>query len=171
LAVTVLYELPFFQHSGDEAEKLTLGGWRFNVISTFRSGGSITPGLSESNQGLSARPDQAANTSTNGPKLWKNAATAQWFNTTAFKDPAYGYYGNAQNGIIRGPGSEVWNLSLFKEFHFWENNMLEFRAESFNLFNHTNPSNPNATLGNSNYGKVTSAADPRILELALRYKF
>jgi hypothetical protein len=49
--------------------------------------------------------------------------------------------------------------------------MLEFRAESFNLFNHTNPSNPNATLGNSNYGKVTSAADPRILELALRYKF
>jgi len=171
LAVTVLYELPFFQHSGDEAAKLTLGGWRFNVISTFRSGGSITPGLSESNQGLSARPNQAANTSTNGPKLWKNAATAQWFNTMAFTDPGYGYYGNAQNGIIRGPGSEVWNLSLFKEFHFWENNMLEFRAESFNLFNHTNPNNPNATYGNSNYGKVTGAADPRILELALRYKF
>jgi hypothetical protein len=91
--ITVLYELPFFQHSGNEFEKLVLGGWRLNDISTFRS----------------RRLDHA--------------------------------------GIIRGPGSEVWNLSLFKEFHFWENNMLEFRAESFNLFNHTNPNNPNATYG------------------------
>jgi len=169
MAFTVLYELPFFQDSGNGFEKEILGGWRLNDISTFRSGGSITPGLSESNQGLAARPNQIAGT--NGPKTWKNGSTQQWFNTAAFVDPAYGYYGDAQNGIIRGPGQEVWNLSLFKEFHFWENNLLEFRAESFNLFNHTNPSNPNATLGNANYGKVTSAADPRILELALRYKF
>jgi hypothetical protein len=49
--------------------------------------------------------------------------------------------------------------------------LLEFRAEAFNTFNHTNPGNPNTTLGNANYGKVTSAADPRILELALRLKF
>ena len=39
------------------------------------------------------------------------------------------------------------------------------------MFNHTNPSNPNTTLGNANYGKVTGAFDPRILEVALRLKF
>jgi hypothetical protein len=52
-----------------------------------------------------------------------------------------------------------------------EKDYLEFRAEAFNTFNHTNPSNPNTTLGNSNYNKVTVALDPRILEFALRLKF
>jgi hypothetical protein len=48
---------------------------------------------------------------------------------------------------------------------------LEFRAEAFNTFNHTNPGNPNTTLSNANYGKITSAVDPRILEFAARLKF
>jgi hypothetical protein len=62
-------------------------------------------------------------------------------------------------------------MALFKDFHFTEKDFVEFRAEAFNTFNHTNPGNPNTTLGNANYDKVTSAADPRILELALRVKF
>jgi hypothetical protein len=49
--------------------------------------------------------------------------------------------------------------------------VLEFRAEAFNLFNHPNPQNPNTTIGNANMNKVTSAYDPRIMELALRFKF
>jgi hypothetical protein len=183
LAVTVLYELPFFKH-GNEFEKLAFGGWRINDISTFRSGGSITPGLSMSNQGLAARPFVVPGVSTNGPKTWKTGSTQQWFNAAAYVDPRntqtnglsnallyYGYYGNAQNGTIRGPGQEVWNVSLFKDFHISETNFFEFRAEAFNLLNHANPSNPNASIGNANMNKITDTADPRILELALRYKF
>ena len=170
MALTLLYELPFFRD--DHGLKgIVLGGWRLNDISTFRSGTSLSPALSESNQGLSVRPNQVAGMSTNGPKTWKNGSSQQWFNTGAFVDPAYGYYGNAQIGIIRGPGQQVHNLSLFKEFHIKDTHLIEFRAEAFNFVNHTNPSNPNTTLGNSTYGKITSAADPRILELALRYKF
>jgi hypothetical protein len=74
-------------------------------------------------------------------------------------------------GLIRGPGQELFNTSLFKTFDILEKVHLEFRAEAFNTFNHTNPGNPNTSLGNGNYGKVTSAADPRILELAARLKF
>jgi hypothetical protein len=62
-------------------------------------------------------------------------------------------------------------MALFKEFHITERNFFEFRAEAFNTFNHTNPSNPTTTLSSTNYGKITGAADPRILELALRLKF
>ncbi len=190
MAITVLYQLPFFQHSGNEFEKLTMGGWRINDITTFRSGGSITPGVSFSTSGLTNRPFVVAGQSTNGPKTWKPSlcgATCQWFNGAAYVDPTahigggaanplyatlyYGYYGTAQNGTIRGPGQEVWNLSLFKEFHWKETNMVEFRAEAFNLLNHANPSNPNASIGNANVNKITGTADPRILELALRYKF
>jgi hypothetical protein len=183
IAITVLYELPFFQH-GNELEKLVLGGWRFNDISTFRSGSSITPGVSFSTSGLTNRPFVVPGVSTSGPKTWKTGSSQQWFNAAAYVNPTgtqstggsnallyYGYYGNAQNGTIRGPGQEVWNLSLFKEFHFRETHLVEFRAEAFNLLNHANPSNPNTSIGNANMNKITGTADPRILELALRYKF
>jgi hypothetical protein len=181
--ITVLYELPFFRHSGNELEKQILGGWRLNDISTFRSGGSLTPGITLTNAGLTARPFVVPGVSTNGPKTWKTGSTQQWFNTAAYVNPTtvangvsnatlyYGYYGNAQNGTIRGPGQEIWNLSLFKEFHIRETNAVEFRAEAFNLFNHTNPQNPNVTVANANVNKITGAYDPRIMELALRYKF
>jgi hypothetical protein len=120
-----------------------------------------------------------------GPKTWKNGSTQQWFNTSAFSCPgltngvncgtfpaaSWGLYGHAQTGIIRGPGQEIYNMALFKTFDFWEKAHLEFRAEAFNAFNHTNPNNPNTSLSNANYGKVTSALDPRLMELALRLKF
>jgi hypothetical protein len=181
--ITVLYELPFFQHSGNEFEKLTMGGWRINDISTFRSGGSITPGITLTNGGLTARPFVVPGVTTNGPKTWKTGSTQQWFNEAAYVNPTvsqngvsnatlyYGYYGNAQNGTIRGPGQEIYNLSLFKEFHITERNFFEFRAEAFNLLNHTNPQNPNTSVANANEDKITGAYDPRIMELALRFKF
>ncbi|MGA2897784.1 MAG: carboxypeptidase-like regulatory domain-containing protein [Acidobacteriaceae bacterium] len=185
LNITLLYKLPFFQNSGNQLEKLTMGGWSINDITTFRSGGSFDPGLSVALQGNASRPDVVPGVSTNGPKTWKNGSSQQWFNTSAFSCPgtttgatcvtmpatSFGLYGNAMTGIIRGPGQEIYNMALFKEFHITEANYFEFRAEAFNTFNHTNPNNPNATLGNANYGKVTGAADPRIMELALRYKF
>jgi hypothetical protein len=134
---------------------------------------------------LALRPDQVPGSTTNGPKTWKNGTSQQWFNTSAFSCPGLvngvscgtfptasdGLYGNAQTGIIRGPGQELFNTALYKTFNIAEKAHLEFRAEAFNTFNHTNPNNPNTTLGNANYGKVTGAADPRILELAMRLKF
>jgi hypothetical protein len=192
LNISLLYQLPFFQHSGNQLEKLTMGGWSINDISTFRSGDSLDPGLSESFQGNASRPDVVPGVSTNGPKAWKTTTgvAQEWFNTAAFSCPGstganvgvscgtmsaangnFGLYGNAMTGLIRGTGQEIYNMAMFKEFHITENNYFEFRAEAFNVFNHTNPNNPNTTLGNSNYGKVTSAADPRIMELALRYRF
>jgi hypothetical protein len=183
-AITVLYKLPFFEH-GNLFEKLTMGGWSINDISTFRAGSSITPGVSFSTSGLTARPFVVPGQTTNGPKTWKNGSTQTWFNAAAYVNPTgtqpnstlsnallyYGYYGNAQNGTIRGPGQEVWNVSLFKEFHITERNFFEFRAEAFNLLNHANPSNPNTSIGNANMNRITGTADPRILEMALRYKF
>ena len=191
--ISLLYQLPFFQHSGNMLEKQALSGWSINDITTFRSGDSLDPGLSGIGfQGNASRPDVVPGVSTNGPKAWKTTTgvTQEWFNTSAFSCPGssganvgtncgtmsaangnFGLYGNAMTGIIRGPGQEIYNMALFKEFHITEANYFEFRAEAFNTFNHTNPNNPNTTLGNSNFGKVTTAADPRIIELALRYRF
>jgi hypothetical protein len=187
LSITAIYSLPFFLHSGNLLEKELLGGWSIDNIASFRSGTSLTPGLGETNAGLALRPDQVPGSSTNGPKTWKNnvAPNQQWFNTSAFSCPglvdgkncgtfpaaSYGLYGTAQTGIIRGPGQELFSTSLYKTFSITEKVHIEFRAEAFNTFNHTNPGNPNTSLANANYGKVTSASDPRFLEFAARVKF
>ena len=121
-----LYKLPFFQNSGNQLEKLTMGGWSINDITTFRSGNSFDPGLSVALQGNASRPDVVPGVSTNGPKTWKYGSSQQWFNTSAFSCPgtttgvscvtmpatSFGLYGNAMTGIIRGPGQEIYNLSL-----------------------------------------------------------
>jgi hypothetical protein len=187
LSITAIYQLPFFAHSGNLLEKEALGGWSIDNIATFRSGTSLSPGLGETDAGLALRPDQVPGSTTNGPKTWKNGSTQQWFNTSAFScpgaitglgtncgtftSPNFGLYGTAQTGIIRGPGQELFNTALYKTFSITEKAHLEFRAEAFNTFNHTNPQNPTTTLSSSNYGKVTAAFDPRILELAARLKF
>ena len=185
LSISAIYTLPFFLHSGNLLEKEALGGWSIDNIAIFRSGTSITPGLGETDAGLALRPDQVPGTTTNGPKTWKNGTSQEWFNTSAFSCPgltngincgtfpaaSWGLYGTAQTGIIRGPGQELFNTALYKTFDITEKAHLEFRAEAFNTFNHTNPGNPTTTLSSTNYGKITGAADPRILELAARLRF
>ena len=62
--------------------------------------------------------------------------------------------------------------SLFKGFSMpFEGHRLEFRAEFFNVINRVNLGNPNTTLTNALFGRITSAGDPRIIQLGLRYAF
>ena len=162
---TAIYAMPWLKQ-GNFPERFLLAGWKVSGISTLRSGTSLTPGLSIANQGLSARPDVNQSAALKGPKTQK-----QWFNTSAFQRPASGYFGNAGTGVLRGPALLTLDTALYKEFHVRESNFFEFRAEAFNVLNHTNFSGVNTTFGNSSFGNVTSATDPRVLELALRYKF
>jgi hypothetical protein len=60
---------------------------------------------------------------------------------------------------------------MYKDFHITEANYFEFRAEAFNVFNHTNFSGISSNYGASTFGQVTSATDPRILEMAARFHF
>jgi hypothetical protein len=79
-------------------------------------------------------------------------------------------YGNAAQ--LRGPGLINLDMGLTRRFQVREWGSLEFRAEAFNAPNHVNPQNPVATLNSSTtFGKSVAAADPRIMQLALKYVF
>ena len=107
-----------------------------------------------------------------GQPLPDNQRTAdRWFDTSAFAAPAYGFYGNASNGTIRGPGYTSVNTSLYKTFPIRDRFNLQFRVEAFNVLNHPNFNNVDTGLGDGNYGQVTSAGDPRIMEFALKLFF
>jgi hypothetical protein len=141
-----------------------LGGWKYSGITAIQSGASLTPGLSVSDQGLASRPDATGT-------LTYPKTQAEWFNTAAYSAPAYGFFGNAANGSITGPGLVTFDMALYKDFRIGEHQTIQFRGELFNIFNHTNFSGVSTAYGASNFGQVTSALDPRIVEFALRYHF
>jgi hypothetical protein len=80
-------------------------------------------------------------------------------------------FGNAGRGILRGPGIEQFDLSLFRTIRFTESFNLQLRAETFNVFNHVNYGNPNTSLGNALFGRITTARDPRIIQFGVKLNF
>ncbi len=101
----------------------------------------------------------------------------QWFNPAAFVLPAQGTWGNLGRGVYTGPGLATVDFSLFKDTALSERVGLQFRAEAFNLLNHTNYGTPNATVFtgtavNSSAGLITSTATfSRQIQLGLKLTF
>ena len=164
-SLSYIWNIPFMQNATGFKRAL-LGGWKYSGITTIQSGLSLNPGLSVSNQGLATRPDVVS-----GQSLSYAKRVDQWFSTGTFAAPGYGFFGNAGQGIIRGPGVVNFDMAFYKDFRFKESQAIEFRGELFNIFNHTNFSGVDTTFGDAQFGRVTSALDPRIVEFALRYHF
>lgn len=102
------------------------------------------------------------------------------FNTGVFQRPVRGVMGNVGNGIVRLPGIVNFDFTMFKRFPLpGEGRNLEFRWETYNIFNHTQFSNMNinATFNavgaqtNAAFGQATANRPPRIMQVALRIRF
>lgn len=104
-----------------------------------------------------------------------SAAAGFFLNPAAFATPALGTFGNVAPRAFAGPGLQDVDLSIFKTFAIHEAWRVEFRAESFNAFNHANFSNPSSSITSSSigaFGKVTSTiTDPREYQFALKLYF
>ena len=100
-----------------------------------------------------------------------NQSAALWLNRAAFAKNAPGTYGNAGRDILRGPSSFNIDVALSRIFVLHENWHLEVRAEAFNAINHVNLRNPTTSLSSSNFGIITGAADPRIMQFAMKVTF
>ena len=178
---TVLYQLPEFS-GRNYAFRSVLGGWQANAIVFLQTGMPFNVGLASdvANTATSGiqRPNYVhvgSNTCTSGFVV-RNGTGANCIDATAYATPAQFTYGNLHRNDQKGPGRELVNFSMFKNFPIYERLTLQFRAEAFNLFNHANPANPNNTgnpqLGTANFGTITNTqTDPRILQLAGKINF
>jgi hypothetical protein len=158
-----IYELPFLRNATGLVGT-AFGRWTFSGLTVIESGFALSPGLSVSSPGLASRPNVVG-------ALTYPHTVSDWFSASTFAAPAWGFYGNAGVGIIRSPAENVWNWALYKTFPITERFRLQFRAEFFNIFNHTSFGNVDTNVGSGTYGQVTSALNPRILEFALRLNF
>ena len=172
LVVSYLWDMPRLK-SWHPVLRHTLGGWQNNGIVSAYSGVtfSIAAGIDQSLTANGAdRADLAGNwqLAANRPK---GEQILRWFNPAAFVLPREGAFGNSGRNNMRGPGSLNVDWGLFKQIPIVEGHTLQFRTEFFNLFNRANLGLPNSNLQSAQFGRITSAGSPRVIQFALKYVF
>jgi hypothetical protein len=185
-SANMIYRTPALAGSAGPMRTL-LGGWETSIILTANSGRPESITCCANFTGTAAnRPDITGDSE--GPQT-----VDQWFNINAFRPPSIvGQLGRSSRAQLRGPGINNWDLSFMKNFAglpWWNNEgaTLQFRAEFFNAFNHTqfqlidtgfdignieiDPASgalTNYSQNNPNFGRVTRIREPREIQFALK---
>ena len=172
---SVIYALPvgrgklFLSHANRLTEE-ALGGWQVNSIVTSHSGFPLafTQSTNTSGSGITNRPDLLANCN-----LYGGAHTVtRWFNTACFATPTATQLGNSPRTVGYGPQRTNVDFSLYKKFATLESQNLEFRAEFFNILNHSQFGLPDQGFGNATFGAIsTTVHENRQIQFALKYLF
>jgi hypothetical protein len=173
-------QLPFEKLSGDGAlAKRLAPGWSLAGVTTFASGQPIqlTENDDNSLSGTFLAPVDAPSYADNGSRLYVDRNPRHgnpYFNPNYFVQEPAGQIGNVMRRFFTGPGINDFILALLKNTKITENKELQFRAEAFNLFNHAQFNSPSGLFNNTGvngFGYVTSARDPRIMQLGLKFLF
>jgi hypothetical protein len=189
-----VYDLPSLTQSG--LGHTLLGGWQWSGITTFSTGSpfSVLNGVFSDNAGVGnavgvgSFADVVGNPNANVPHITLQPGSGGpfLFNPAAFAQPRGLTFGNSGRNFLRNPKHTNFDMGLFKHFKLTESIGTEFRAEAFNVFNHTewgyfgggagsaasNSGAPSSnTFGNSPFLQIGSAHNPRILQLALKVTF
>ena len=98
-------------------------------------------------------------------------STAQYFNVDAFQISPQFALGTCSRNPVRGPSYQDVDMALIKRTTITERLSIDFRAEAFNLTNTPPLSAPNVVAGAAGFGSITSAGDPRVLQMALKLNF
>lgn len=200
LTADFVWDMPWFQSQKGFAGHV-FGGWELSGIQTVQTGLPATVSSNQAYDPTGAdclgpspcsfRANQVGNPNTGTPNTYTS-----WFDSTAFANPAPVLMANAgglcpaaspaanctwvmqtyqpteRPGSVRLPGFWRTDLSLFKNIKFTEKFTGQFRFETYNLFNHTNPvCCASFTTSSTSFDKVTSTRDPRFIELAMKINF
>ena len=174
------YRLPLdlLTHRG----RSLLQGWELSGITRVSTGFPITLSTSGDNSLQGSSPNGVNNRfldmpDRTGAPLSINSNPRNglfYFNPGAFTANALGSVGDASRRYFSGPGMFNTDLALLRNFQIRESKVLQFRLETFNIFNHTQFFGPAAVNGNVDsalFGRVVNAAPPRLMQLALKFTF
>jgi hypothetical protein len=169
--ISYFYSLPFF-HSGaafgsgaNRFVRATLGGWQLSGVTTFETGNPNSIYLGYDNTGLGGNETSRADII--GPIRYSKAQL-EWFDPSSFAAPPPLVFGDSGRNIVYGPGLNNWDIALSKVFPLWgEGKQFQFRFEAYNAFNSAefNGINTSFSSGPGEFGTVTSAFSPRVLQL------
>jgi hypothetical protein len=144
-------------------------GWRLSTILRIQSGSWLTIAAGD-DRALNDLEGQNARQLLVNPYGDRNSLT-NYLNPAAFALPDLGTVGNMRPNNIQGPGYWGLDVALSRTFQFRESHRLEARFEAFNLTNSLRRGNPDTTLGAGSFGRILTAADPRIMQFSMKYIF
>ena len=150
-----------------------VGAWTLSGITNYRSGFPFTvlassntdfSGLNQFSDRVNLRPGVS-----HAPTDMSNPDHA--FDPSVFEFPEAGSVGNVGRNTLIGPQFINQDFAVLKNFPITENRRVQFRAEFFNFFNHTNFKLPQNRLDQSGVGKIGDAYDPRLIQFSLRFQW
>ena len=171
-----IYEIPFLKDSSNAFLRYVVAGWQVAGVTIVQSGTPVNVTISpdRANIGISGlqRPDLVGaipqmNCDTNPT----TREPINCYDSSAFALPAEFTFGNAPRNVLRGPKFASTDLSFSKTIPLGGTSRLQFRAETFNLFNNVNFGNPNGVFGTANFGRITTVGTMRQLQLGVRFLF
>jgi hypothetical protein len=157
-------------------------GWALSGITRFASGLPVTFASSGDNylvqvqnNGVNATSIDMPNYDGTGYKINHNPRNGKaYFNVAAFTPNALGTQGNSKRRMFYGPGIDNYDMALHKVTNFSEGRSLELRLEMFNVFNYAQfypNGSVDGNIDDASFGHVLRAADPRIGQIAAKFRF
>jgi outer membrane receptor protein involved in Fe transport len=153
-----------------------LGNWQLNGIATLMSGTPFTvfdstdvaaQGSAPEISGFSSQRPNLVGDPNAGPHQVDN-----WFNANAFQPVTTpGQFGTAGRNIVLGPAYRNWDVSAVKNVRVAESKQVQFRAEFFNVLNHTNFRLPDSDVRSPTYNHILAAQAPRLMQFALKFVY
>jgi hypothetical protein len=180
---SAVYDLPFgkgHRMLPGGAGATILGGWQVSGIYQFQTGFPFTIdykgdpfNIGGGSGGILERPNIVlSNGGPINPNLPSNErSTSEWFNTAAFVQPPVGQFGNVGRNTLLGDDLSNLDATIARLFRLGERATLQFRAEFFNLANHSNYNLIGRIINDPTYGIVQNQLPPRQIQLALKLGF
>jgi hypothetical protein len=174
------YQTPTLNAS--RAVNALANGWAIAGIARFTTGLPVTLVNNNDTSLLGTIPNGINNNGVDTPD-WSGKSlslnldprhNAPVFDASQLTLPALGTMGNARRRFFSGPGMENLDATLSRNFQMGDGRQLEFRAEAFNTFNHAQffgAASVEGNISSTSFGEAVSAMSPRLMQLALRYRF
>jgi len=176
--MTYSYELPFDRLARNRVTQ----GWSVSGTTRFSTGFPVTLFDDSDNSLLGTLGNGVNNELLDTPEVLpgplnintnpRNGLPA--FNTNVIVPEALGQLGDAGRRIFHGPGIENFDVQISKSIALTESKLLELRVEAFNIFNHAQfygPASVDGEVNDPNFGQVVSAAAPRLMQVAAKFRF
>ena len=187
ISVSYVYELPKL-HEGFRAVRALTNGWRTSGLIQHHSGDALTAYIGTGDNSLTGLTQERAQRDFTKPAYLRQAGAGHcvppkscvnWLNNAAFSVPVQSGagtgFGNVMKGSLRGPGYTNWDAAVVRTFPIFRETNLDFRAEYFDVLNHTELSNPgvsNPVASSTSFGTITATqGGPRIAQFSLKYVF
>jgi hypothetical protein len=145
--------------------------WSIAIIVTLQSGVPIAVTQTTNFNAFAGFGTQRPNLVGDPELPADQRSPSRWFDTAAFAIAPQFTLGNASRNPVRGPSYRNVDLAVTRRLPLTSGSALELRAEVFNLLNTPPLGNPNGVAGTAAFGTITSAGDPRVVQLAAKWRF